>query len=97
MGVDNTSFDWSGNFRIKPEPKTRPWSKPEDVPGPVCYLRSIGFDGGWTMITGARKSTPEHLSGITIEGGINMRWDDLSDYEHSTDRAQWKPCTVTEE
>jgi hypothetical protein len=79
-------------FRPKPQPVSRPWSKPEDVPGPVCWIRS-------------EKGQSEKLVTMVASDGIRMfsllgdhhtffGWNSLASYEYSTDRKAWKPCTV---
>ncbi len=75
-------------FRPKPQPVSRPWSKPEDVPL-NCWLRSPKY-GNMHLVT--------HLSnqgtwGYTIG---RLDWHELGEYEYSTDRVTWKPCTVEE-
>lgn len=81
-------------YRVKPEPVTRPWSKPEDVPGPVCWLETT---------TGAALITNILAVGImynclTHNTARLVTWDDLQKTcsRHSTDRRTWHPCTVTE-
>lgn len=81
-------------YRPAPEPVTRPWSKPEDVPGPVCYLRNstTGCGVHWFMVIQADEGT------IDIQGR-EISWDALAKegvWEHSTDRITWKPCVVVE-
>ena len=78
-------------FRPKPQPVSRPWSKPEDVPGPVCWIRP-----------GAGE--PERLAIMVASNGIRIagtscdsaffEWRELSALDHSTDRKTWHPCTV---
>ncbi len=68
-------------------PRTRPWSKPEDVPGPVCWLR---YDG-----------RPEIHQIIGIQpSGVKARydwnWGDLKQMEYSLDRKTWFPCQTEE-
>jgi hypothetical protein len=89
-------------YRIKPEPVTRPWNKVSDIPGPVCYLRSTGYEEGWSMIIGARQDPVlNHGNGILLGGfrdeAVCVRWVELATHEYSTDRKTWHPCTVTEE
>jgi hypothetical protein len=75
--------------RPKPQPVSRPWGKPEDVPGPVCWLRPKGGGNMLYLIT--------HLSGDGTLGHTLGRivWSEMVDlYEYSTDRVTWKPCTV---
>jgi hypothetical protein len=80
------------HYRPKPQPVSRPWSKPEDVPL-NCWIR-------------AGKGEPERLVTMVASDGICMfgvlgsgaffGWNSLAPYEHSTDRKTWKPCTVEE-
>lgn len=91
-------FHVSLKWRIKPEPKTRPWSSPDDVPGPVCWLKFTDFDV--RMIVGIAR----HMilvSSAVLNGGISrISWYEFaqqSSWMHSTDRKTWHPCTITEE
>jgi hypothetical protein len=79
--------------RPKPQPVSRPWGKPEDVPL-VCWIH-------------AGKGEPERLVTMVASDGIRIagmscdsaffRWHELADgCEYSTDRKTWKPCTVEE-
>ena len=87
-------MDWLP-FRPKPEPKTRPWSKPDDVPGPVCWIRGSSED-----------SKSAYLVTCIVHDGISYglreetafrTWDMLRRYcEYSTDRKTWHKCEVTE-
>lgn len=89
-------------YRVRKPPVTRQWCKPADIPGPVCYLRSIGYEEGFSLIIGARQdpSSPG-LNGILLgafrDGGTIIGWHELNHQEHSTDLKTWHPCTVTEE
>jgi hypothetical protein len=81
------------HYRIKPEPITRNWNKPSDVPGPVCWIRKnnegIEVIIHCVFINGI---------GYTDAGNTYRKyWDSLSDWTYSTDRKTWSPCTVTEE
>lgn len=90
-------FD-SYEYRPKPEPVTRPWASPADVPGPVCWLKFANDSWGETMILGVRPRGVT-LANINHEPGLTfMEWSHLeSKYTlHSTDRKTWKPCTVEE-
>jgi hypothetical protein len=79
--------------RPKPQPVSRPWSKPEDVPL-HCWIR-IG------------KGEPERLVTMVASDGIRIagascdsvfcRWHELDGRKYSTDRVTWKPCTVEEQ
>ncbi len=87
----NPSWDCSSTrYRPKPEPTTRPWSKPSDVPGPVCWIRDPG-DPKWG----------EHLIAVIAIDKVSTVWGSTSyatfqNKEYSTDRINWKPC-VTED
>jgi len=65
----------------------RPWSNPEHVPGPVCWIRKLSFEA---MIT--------HIISTGFFAGSHGYVEFVAslDYEHSTDRKSWHPCTVTE-
>ena len=78
-------------YRIKTKPVTRPWSKPEDVPGPVCWLM---FPGGESLILGTSDSGIQYAG---LDCVRTLPWRDLENVRHSTDRKTWHPCTVTEE
>lgn len=82
-------------LRPAPGPKLAPWDAPEDVPEPVCYLRRKGA-------TGCTAITHFNDDGLTIISRYPYRekpynlvvtWGDLKDWEYSTDRVTWKPCT----
>ncbi len=85
------SLEW----RPQPEPSTRPWSKPEDVPlncwiryrlqpdmGQASFIVSIGM-GGIQCPNDGRQNQ-------------RITWSEIGEYEHSTDRKTWLPCTVQE-
>lgn len=78
------------NYRPKPEPVSRPWSKVEDVPGPVCWIRmpenTIRLEAMITAI---------YYTGCQTEQGC-FGWEDIGRYEYSTDRKTWHKCEVTE-
>lgn len=91
-------------WRVAPKPVTRPWNKPEDVPGPVCWLRStyhdgtpdyrmsliVGFAGDVSYITATCGCDPV----LHSQNFSDTRWENM---QYSTDRKTWLPCTVTEE
>ena len=80
------------HYRPKPQPVSRPWSKPEDVPlhcwirqpsvAPAAFIVTwVGADVvAWVESTGTKK--------------VSFSTGELANYEHSTDRVTWKPCTV---
>lgn len=80
-------------YRPKPEPVSRPWSKPEDVPGPICWMRK---KNGWACMV-----VEVECNFVSIGGGgiaaCKVTWDEMKYCEHSTDRKTWLPCTVAEE
>ena len=77
-------------FRPKPQPVSRPWSKPDDVPGPVCWIRWIDERNNERMIV--------HVDGSGIFSGSQMKCvmfgGEFLKWEYSTDRKAWHPCTV---
>jgi hypothetical protein len=72
----------------------RPWSKPEDVPGPVCWIRADSRFYG-AMIVGI----DEH--GVWTAGGdenIRHTWAAFNTpTEYSTDMKTWSPCVVAQQ
>lgn len=79
------------HMKNTPDVKTRPWSKPDDVPGPVCWLRTRLSKNNEDMITHV---DPSGL--FKGNGNDSIFYEMLGLYEHSTDRKTWKPCEVTE-
>ena len=75
-------------FRPKPQPVSRPWSKPEDVPL-HCWLRMYNNNTMHLVTQLSDDGTWGHVLG-------RLLWRDLHGYEYSTDRKTWKPCTVEE-
>ncbi len=83
-------------YRAKPKPATRDWCKPEDVPGPICWIRNKGSRTHFLIIAVSE-------SGIVCassNNGTNLfAWERLPTgipNEYSTDRITWHPCKVTE-
>ena len=91
-----TPKDWHRfQYRPKPSPVTRPWSKPDDVPGPVCWLRSrIATDCAFLVYA-------IEMECVWVQCGkviSCLGWRELvAGWECSADRKQWLPCTVKEE
>jgi len=75
-------------FRPKPQPVSRPWSKPEDVPA-YCWLRSPKYGTMHLVTQLSNDGTWGHTLGRKL-------WSELNECEYSTDRINWKPCTVEE-
>lgn len=92
--VDTVTPGWrfdAVSYRPKPEPRVRPWSKPDDVPGPVCWVRANGAVGA--MVVG--------MTGAGMQCGADpeiLTWKEIetAKTEYSTDRREWKKCEVTE-
>lgn len=86
-----TEFD----YRPKPEPKTRPWSKPSDVPL-SCWVRRkhTAWECLVVMVNHGRIAFIDGQA-TTI---IAHEYEKLSEFDYSTDRINWNPCTceVTE-
>lgn len=89
------SPNWSFNiydYRIKPEPKIRPWLR-EEVPvgGLVKYKETQDI----YLILGARKDACYE---VIIPLGVSYTRDEmLKLFEHSTDHGKtWKICGVVE-
>jgi len=73
-------------------PKIVPWDCPGDVPGPVCWIRNREQTTCWMVLALCKE-------GIHYTGSLPsmlLKWGSMADrgnYEHSTDRLNWKPCT----
>lgn len=83
-------------YRPKAESITRPWSNPDDVPGPVCWVRHSTRSNGSTgmMVIGL---DAEGVEGMVHYASVELlKWKDMEQWEYSTDRREWKPCEVTE-
>jgi hypothetical protein len=79
------------HYRPKPQPVSRPWSKPEDVPL-NCWFR-VGQGEPERLVTMVA------IDGIRIAGAscdsAFFRWHEIAEgREYSIDRKTWKPCTV---
>ena len=77
--------------RPKPQPVSRPWSKPEDVPL-NCWLRSPKYAAIHLVTQLSNDGTWGHTLGRVLWSELNK-----DKYEYSTDRVTWKPCTVEEQ
>lgn len=90
--------DWTARlYRPAPIPEPpKPWDSPDDVPGPVCFIRYVTCEETWQIIHGAGRD------GIWILLGDNCNpTAHLVSYKtigeswlYSTTRAKgsWKPC-----
>jgi hypothetical protein len=80
------------HYRPKPQPSTHPWSKPEDVPGPVCWIRPSGDE--------LNRDAQEYMihtvdkSGVRYGKTYGMDFPIVGAWQYSTDRKTWKSCTV---
>lgn len=75
-------------YRIKPDPQ--PWSSPDDVPGPVCWISGHDNDGPIAMMV-----VNIHTTGVTLAEGsavYHYHWAIIKGRNYSTDRKTWKPC-----
>lgn len=70
--------------------KTSPWSKPEDVPAGMVWIRKIGQEANHALLTGVGND------GISASGN-RIDWHDLYIFTYSSDRKTWLPCTTTTE
>lgn len=80
----------SHDYRLYREPISRPWSKPSDVPGPVCWVRGKAWDGYLFLVTVI-------LTRGIYAGSMDLSWGMLTSIgvEYSTDTVTWQPCTTT--
>lgn len=70
-----------------PQPEPRLWDCAEDVPGPVCWLKTPL--GNASLILHVAKEGV----GMAIKDGTgNFTWAELAKCEYSTDRQYWQPC-----
>lgn len=85
-----TLFSPGWRYRPAPQPATRKWSKPSDVPA-GCWIREEKVsDAEWSALTAIDSA------GVATDENY-ITWADLfAYYYHSTDLKTWKPCTVTE-
>lgn len=88
------SLDSERLLRLKPT--LRPWSKPSDVPGPVCWLRPIRSCGQFLVLQIDAGGLCAGYSMVTSSHHLIL-WSGIAAFEHSTDRKTWHPCTVEEQ
>jgi len=83
-------------YRPKPKPKTRPWSGPDDVPGPVCFVRYATSNSHWQIISGADGDGVWILLGGPLNPvSRKVLYRVMAEnWRCSTDRKTWLPCTV---
>lgn len=78
-------------YRPKPEPVQRPWASPDDVFGAVC----------WIHLKIASKCAGKLVVHVIPTGVFTydsyIDFASMEDYEYSTDRKTWRPCTITED
>lgn len=92
-----TCWNIVGRWKDPIPPKSRPWSRPEDVP-PRCLVRWIGGKcegreddkelGDW-LITG---KTPTNI----LFNGYGHSWKACQHLEYSVDGREWRKCEVAE-
>ncbi len=82
----------STEYRPKPEPVMRHWSKPSDVPAPICWLRVSGYTMAYMVVAVYDTGLCFHMNGM--HGDIS--WDSVGRYEYSTDCKTWHKCEVSE-
>jgi hypothetical protein len=87
--------DTPDQYRIKPKLTSRNWDKPDDVPGPICWMRKPSAPDEMGLINWMDRGGMS--VGDTDATGTVVAWRETSQYEYSTDRKTWKPCQVTEE
>lgn len=74
------------HYRPNLEPVAVRWSKPEHVPGPVCWIRYKLEDRVYLV-------TSIHSAGLTLADQIGADWSHMDKFEHSADRVNWHPCS----
>jgi len=88
-------------YRPKPKPVTRPWSKPEDVPGPGCWIRTRLDPSSDALIIGTDSRgvyavRQEQGDLNTTRVGL-ITWNELQRGENSIDRKTWHHCTIEQQ
>jgi len=96
--VGEPHWDWQNiDYRIKPEPKLRPWN-PEEVPVGALMKTKSG-NGGRYMIVGLwdfRMKNLIQLGPPSAESGMSAETA-MNNWLYSTDQGKtWLPCGVTE-
>jgi hypothetical protein len=87
--LENAAFDRPGEYRIKPEPKLRPW-KPEEVPvGGVIRRKS---DGSRMLIISVFPSGVHVGNSATPVGFDSL----LKNFERFAGFGECQPCGVDE-
>lgn len=89
-------------WRAKPKLVTRPWSNPDDIPAPVCFICYANSfkkeDALWQIIQGANEEGVWILLGdIKHPNVVLVEWKVLYDnWLCSIDRKTWRKCEVVE-
>jgi hypothetical protein len=75
------------------KPALVPWSKPEDVPGPVCWIRLGRHDSCPVMVVSIWN---DGIIYVVRSGTVFQSWRDIASnhIEYSIDRKTWQPCLV---
>lgn len=78
-------------------PSMRAWSKPEDVPGPICWIRGIQAMGYSTF---SMLVIYIHETGVVCghrNTNVEFQWEELEGRTYSTTRTAglWHKCEVT--
>lgn len=94
-GITNPRWDLiTSLYRPKPEPHTVPWSKPEHVPGPVCWLRLKDRNHDSSSLEAMIVAVSSSAITVRTNDDVTCHYSKLEQFEHSTDRKQWLPCTI---
>lgn len=80
------------HYRPKPEPVTRDWTA-KDVP-PVCWIRERGKSGCGMVSWIDEVGIAVHGLGSSMTHPKSFFYRELSDFEWTTDRINWRPCTA---
>jgi hypothetical protein len=65
------------------------------VPGPVCWLRTSRLYPAEFQIVQIGADVIRYIGGRGIEV-LTFTGSNFSEWEYSTDRRNWQPCTVVE-
>lgn len=90
---DKSGFDLVAEWD---ETQAAPWSKPEHVPGPVCWIRVAGQVFTCALIVGVDSGGVVNFDPSMNAQDCITKWAAFETiaHEYSTDRVTWKPCIV---
>jgi len=95
--INIPAFELDREYRIKPEPKLRPW-KPEEVPVGMLIRNKDRLYNARTLILATSDRGILKFGKSSVCPDVLDFDSALANYEHSTDSGKtWHPCGVLEE